>query len=196
MARDDGDRRLPDGGADRDGASFADVLNNLFLDAERAGGAHARGAAPPPAAAPGERPPDGGDRDGAQPWAGTDDEWDRTDWDGDDARPVVRPYAWTRGRTRPVQDLAIETLVSTARSTREARALPDVDHRAVAELCLETRSVAEVAALLRLPLGVARVVLADMVDLGLVVVHRNPTADDAAPDVSLLQRVLAGLQRL
>ncbi|MGH3916987.1 MAG: DUF742 domain-containing protein [Pseudonocardiaceae bacterium] len=106
---------------------------------------------------------------------------------------AVRPYTWTRGRTRPVYDLAVETLVSTS---SRGPALTSVEHRSVAELCSAPRSVAEVAALLKLPLGVARVLLGDMADLGLVVVHRTGTDSGDAPDFTFMERVLSGLRRL
>jgi hypothetical protein len=126
------------------------------------------------------------------------DEWDINDWEApdDDFRFVVRPYSWTRGRTRPVQDLAIETLVSTSDEGRDMTSICSAEHAAIAELCTEMRSVAEVAALLSLPLGVARVLLADMIDTGLVHVHRNPMGWGDAPDLALLERVLDGLYRL
>ena len=79
---------------------------------------------------------------------------------------AVRPYTWTRGRTKSGLDLAIETLVSTSQRGRDQIGLMQVEHRAVAELCEQTRSVAEVAALLSMPLGVARVLLGDMAGLG------------------------------
>lgn len=113
-----------------------------------------------------------------------------------DFRSVVRPYAWTRGRTRPVQDLAIETLVSTSDEARGLTSICSAEHAAIVELCTEIRSVAEVAALLTLPLGVARVLLADMIDAGLVYAHRNALGLDSGPDLSLLERVLDGLHRL
>lgn len=196
VAREDSGDRAADG---QGGPSFADILNGLTLDRGRP-----RGAPPDhPGDHPGVAPPVGPGSDGAphrpaDPAAPeVEDEWDQVDWGAPvESRAVVRPYAWTRGRTRPAQDLALETLVTTSLAGRDIRALRDIDHRTVAELCAETRSVAEVAALLGLPLGVARVVLADMADLGLVVVHLNSTADDSGPDLSLLQRVLAGLQRL
>jgi len=108
----------------------------------------------------------------------------------------VRPYTWTRGRTKSGYYLAIETLVSTSPRARERLALAQVEHRAVAELCEQTRSVAEVAALLPVPLGVARVLLGDMAGLGLVVVHQTTGADGGAPDLALMERVLSGLRRL
>ena len=127
----------------------------------------------------------------------TADGWPVDEWEGpEDFRFVVRPYTWTRGRTRPVQDLAVETLVFTSDEGRDVTAICSAEHAAIAELCAEVRSVAEVAALLGLPLGVARVLLADMIDTGLVHVHRNTLGLDNAPDVSLMERVLAGLYRL
>jgi len=112
------------------------------------------------------------------------------------AAAAVRPYTWTRGRTKSGFDLAIETLVSTSPRGRAQVATLQVEHRAVAELCEQTRSVAEVAALLSLPLGVARVVLGDMAGLGVVTVHQTASSAGSAPDLALMERVLSGLRRL
>jgi hypothetical protein len=109
---------------------------------------------------------------------------------------AVRPYTWTRGRTKSGFDLAIETLVSTSARGRAQIGTLQVEHRAVAELCVQTRSVAEVAALLSLPLGVARVVLGDMAGLGLVTVHQTASSAGSLPDLALMERVLSGLRRL
>jgi hypothetical protein len=109
---------------------------------------------------------------------------------------AVRPYAWTRGRTKSGLDLAIEALVSTSQRGRDQMGLLQVEHRAVAELCEQTRSVAEVAALLSLPLGVARVLLGDMAGLGFVTVHQTASSAGNAPDLALMERVLSGLRRL
>ncbi|MFC5995420.1 DUF742 domain-containing protein [Pseudonocardia hispaniensis] len=109
---------------------------------------------------------------------------------------AVRPYAWTRGRTKSGFDLAIETLVSTSPMGRGQLGMLQVEHRSVAELCMEPRSVAEVAALLSLPLGVARVLLGDMAGLGVVIVHQTASSAGSAPDLALMERVLSGLRRL
>jgi len=109
---------------------------------------------------------------------------------------AVRPYAWTRGRTKSGLDLAIETLVSTSQRGRDQMGLLQVEHRAVAELCEQTRSVAEVAALLSIPLGVARVLLGDMAGLNLVTVHQTASSTGREPDIALMERVLSGLRRL
>ena len=117
-------------------------------------------------------------------------------YDAVGAAAVVRPYTWTRGRTKSGFDLAIETLVSTSPRGRAQVATLQLEHRAVAELCEQTRSVAEVAALLSLPLGVARVVLGDMAGLGVVTVHQTASSAGSAPDLALMERVLSGLRRL
>jgi hypothetical protein len=109
---------------------------------------------------------------------------------------IVRPYAWTGGRTRPTYDLAIEALVSVASGGRDPARLGQYEHRAVAELCREPRSVAEVAALLTLPLGVARVLIGDMASQGTVVVHQTASSSGDVPDTALMERVLSGLRRL
>ncbi len=109
---------------------------------------------------------------------------------------AVRPYAWTRGRTKSGLDLAIETLVSTSQRGRDQMGLLQMEHRSVAELCEQTRSVAEVAALMSLPLGVARVLLGDMAGLGVVTVHQTASSAGNVPDLALMERVLSGLRRL
>lgn len=109
------------------------------------------------------------------------------------ARPeshaLVRPYAWTGGRTRTQRDLAIEALVRTT----DPGAPPTWEHRAITDLCAVPRSVAEVAALLAVPLGVARVLIGDLADAGVLRVHQTA---GGALDVAMMNRVLAGLRRL
>jgi hypothetical protein len=109
---------------------------------------------------------------------------------------IVRAYTWTGGRTRPDVQLEIETLVSTTARAEPVMANLRSEHQAVAQLCRRPRSVAEIAALLSLPLGVVRVLLADMAALGLVEVHHNGNGMDGKPDVELLHRVLRGLTDL
>ncbi len=174
----------PTGGAGDD-ESFADVLNNLSRGPWRLGGHRKRGKQPPAreqlaAVSPPAPEPAGSD------------EW------GEPVVPasVVRPYTWTGGRTSPVFDLAVETLVSTSVHGCDMAILTSEEHRAVAELCRDPRSVAEVAALLSLPLGVARVLLGDMADLDLVVVHRTANSSGDTPELGLMERVLSGLRRL
>ncbi|HEY0816277.1 MAG TPA: DUF742 domain-containing protein [Pseudonocardia sp.] len=179
--------------------TFADVMNGFSFDAGRSPRKRRWGRrrdneydqpsesepfVPIPAAAP----PDPQPYTGSSPVSEGDP--------GDTGASAVRPYTWTRGRTRSGFDLAIETLVSTSRRGQEQLSVLQVEHRAVAELCEQARSVAEVAALLSLPLGVARVLLGDMAGLGIVTVHQTASSAGNVPDLALMERVLSGLRRL
>ena len=114
----------------------------------------------------------------------------------DSGGSLVRPYARTRGRTRTDYDLAIETLVSTSERGRNQATQSRPEHRSISELCQEARSVAEVAAHMRLPLGVVRVLIGDMADTGLVLIHDSGMVVGDRPSMEFLERVLSGLRRL
>jgi hypothetical protein len=109
---------------------------------------------------------------------------------------LVRPYTRTGGRTRSDYDLAIEALVSTSDRGWEMEEALLPEHRSICELCMDTRSVAEVAAHLRLPLGVVRVLIGDMAGMGLVVIHSSGMVVGDRPSMDFLERVLSGLRRL
>lgn len=108
---------------------------------------------------------------------------------------LVRPYAMTGGRTAPRTQLALEALVSSVTSLHHDLSNRTPEYQAISGLCRQVRSVAEISALLRIPLGVARVLVADMAAEGLVQVHQ-PQLDAGKPDLQLLERVLSGLRRL
>ncbi|MGP3968529.1 DUF742 domain-containing protein [Streptomyces sp. 6N223] len=117
--------------------------------------------------------------------------------DSEPPQPLVRPYAMTGGRTRPRYQLAIEALVSTtADPSRLTGQLPE--HQRICQLCYEVKSVAEVSALLTIPLGVARILVADLAEAGLVAIHQpgHDGEPGGQPDVTLLERVLSGLRKL
>jgi len=109
---------------------------------------------------------------------------------------LVRPYTRTGGRTRSDYDLAIEALVSTSDRGWDVEEALLPEHRSICELCMDTRSVAEVAAHLRLPLGVVRVLIGDMAGMGLVVIHSSGMVVGDRPSMDFLERVLSGLRRL
>ncbi|GAA4851611.1 DUF742 domain-containing protein [Saccharopolyspora rosea] len=111
------------------------------------------------------------------------------------AASSIRSYTWTGGRTRSNYQLELETLVSTSEVYRPGVAVR-LEHQSIAELCQHPRSVAEVGALLSVPIGVARVLLADMAELGLITVHQTVSESGSAPHMVLMERVLSGLRRL
>jgi hypothetical protein len=99
----------------------------------------------------------------------------------------------TGGRTGSRGPLPIEALVSTVPGARPPSGASA--HRAVLELCRHPLSVAEVAARLSVPLGVARVVVDDLLMLNAVVVHTNGDRSGGL-DPELLRRVRDALARL
>lgn len=113
----------------------------------------------------------------------------------DQAPSSIRSYTWTGGRTKSSYQLELETLVSAGERYRPGEAIR-LEHQSIAELCQHPRSVAEVGALLSLPIGVARVLLADMAELGLITVHQTVSESGSAPHMVLMERVLSGLRRL
>ncbi|MEW1772015.1 DUF742 domain-containing protein [Streptomyces sp. NPDC086777] len=170
-----------------DAQTFADVLNAFSFGTPRrrrktsgAGdtprpAAHDDEAAPPPSAPTGHQ---------------------QATWEpGAAAAAFVRAYVWTGGRTSSHHHFEVETLVTAAGPDGEPDTVTPWD-RAVLDLCREPRSVAEVAALLAVPLGVAKVLLGDLADRGMVIVHETATAAGDAPPQALMERVLSSLRRL
>ncbi|WP_410581644.1 DUF742 domain-containing protein [Amycolatopsis sp. lyj-108] len=108
----------------------------------------------------------------------------------------VRPYTRTGGRTRTAHDLALEALVSTSDDGRRYRGVRTPEHRQICDLCLDTRSIAEIAAHLRLPLGVVKVIVGDMADAGLVLIHQTELILGDSSSRAFMERVLQGLRAL
>jgi hypothetical protein len=103
---------------------------------------------------------------------------------------LVRPFSLTGGRTRSIVDhLPIEATIEAA---PDAPAAPLRHERArIVELCASPTSIAEIAVDLRVPLGVARVLVGDLLADEHVVVHTAIPINRA-----LLERILAGLEEL
>jgi hypothetical protein len=108
---------------------------------------------------------------------------------------LVRPYTVTGGRTQPRYKLAVEALVTaTVYEPRDLSVLAP-ECQAILQFCLDWRSVAEISAVLRIPLGVARILVADMSADGLVRIHQRDDSE-GRPDLHLLERVLSGLRKI
>jgi hypothetical protein len=123
---------------------------------------------------------------------------------GDDKRvdrdpgPVVRPYALTGGRTEPatgeILDLiAIVVAARTGLRTDDLAGLSP-EHRRILALCGQPATVADVASDTALPLGVVRVLLADLLLQGRLSVMRQQAGE--RPSADLLEEVLHGLRAL
>lgn len=109
---------------------------------------------------------------------------------------LVRPYTLTAGRTDAGLQLPLEAPVGTVTPAR-LTIWPAGDVRRIVALCAERPSVAEIAARLCLPLGVARVLVGDLVVQGHLRVHATlgeaTTADERR---ELIGRTLRGLRAL
>ncbi|GGK69497.1 DUF742 domain-containing protein [Streptomyces flaveus] len=122
-------------------------------------------------------------------------------WYDDEAGPLVRPYAMTGGRTKPGPTgvgfdlIALVTLDTSAPDVGDDTSLGP-EHLALIDLCrAETQSVAELAAGADLPVGVVRVLLGDLLELGCVTVSR-PVPPAQLPDERILREVIEGLRAL
>lgn len=108
---------------------------------------------------------------------------------------LARPYSWTEGRTEPTVELAIEAQVQTTPEGFTVRLSNTSPLWTIVALCEEPRSIAELAAHLSVPLGVAKVLVADLVAEDLVTVQAT-LSDDTTVDErrELIERVLSGLR--
>ncbi|WP_051341687.1 DUF742 domain-containing protein [Pseudonocardia spinosispora] len=143
---------------------------------------------PAPAVAPPRPPVTEADR--RPTWIAAEPEHDdlpESDW-----TVRVRPYVLTGGRTR--SQLPLEALITSTPGMPFTHL--GGEHRAVVRLCQVSQSVAEVAARLGVPLGVARVLVDDLAASRAVTVHQRSGDSAHRPDLALLERVLAGLHRL
>ena len=113
--------------------------------------------------------------------------------------PVVRPYAVTGGRTEPADGEVLD-LVAIVVATGESVDADDrmrltPEHRRILTVCRKQVTVADLGAELGLPVGVIRVLLADLITQGAIaVVPKRPAGDRTGQDV--LQEILNGLRAL
>ncbi|GAB1692240.1 DUF742 domain-containing protein [Krasilnikovia sp. M28-CT-15] len=85
---------------------------------------------------------------------------------------VVRPFMLTGGRTQPLQDgLRIETQLHAAPAALSAPLR--FESRRIVELCQVPMSIADLAVGLKVPLGVLRVIVADLVTDGYLRVEQQ-----------------------
>ncbi|MFD9244619.1 DUF742 domain-containing protein [Streptomyces sp. NPDC059556] len=113
-------------------------------------------------------------------------------WLDDAAGRLIRPYAVSGGRTRPTIALDLLSLVTATGSSPRTSLGPE--HSLALELCDGPTSVAEIAAHLRLPAVVTKVLLSDLLDCG-ALTARAPGFHDNPTDRSLLEAVLDGLRQ-
>jgi Protein of unknown function (DUF742) len=109
--------------------------------------------------------------------------------------PVVRPYALVRGRTKPTgETLDVISMAYSLRMSVPDPADLEPEHLALLQRCAIPMSVADLASALDLPLGVIRILLADLRDRDLLRIHRP--RPERLTDIRLLKEVADGLRRL
>ncbi|MFF0970317.1 DUF742 domain-containing protein [Streptomyces sp. NPDC003703] len=106
-----------------------------------------------------------------------------------------RLYTVTGGRSRAGDSFDLVTLVVS--ECRPAAGMQS-EHVRILELCAHPTAVVEIAAELRLPITVVRILLGDLLDTGRITARHPRAAPSVAslPDSALLKEVLHGLRNL
>ncbi len=116
-------------------------------------------------------------------------------WVDQDAGPVVRPYALTGGRTRPVGErFDLLALVCAVRGAARDPQQLEPEQLFLLRRCQVPTPAADLAADLDLPLGVVRILVSDLRERGLVTIHQ-PTRSRLT-DTQILKDVADGLRRI
>jgi hypothetical protein len=119
------------------------------------------------------------------------------EWLDAEAGPVVRPYQLTQGRTR-VSGEAFD-IVATVIATHARLAAPGglgPEHFSVLQLAQAPTTVVDIASDVDLPLGVVRILLADLREFGLVTIQAPIPMKARQVDRDTLREVLHGLRGL
>jgi Protein of unknown function (DUF742) len=115
----------------------------------------------------------------------------------DNEPSLVRPYTLTAGRTRASISLPLEAQIEAVESDVRHSWLPNDVRTDIVNFCATRPSVAEIAAKLNLPVGVARVLIGDLVEAGHL--RMLSTLDDTSSIEErreLIGRTLRGLRTL
>lgn len=116
---------------------------------------------------------------------------------------TVRPYAVTGGRVRSTRsaDLPLEALVEVMPGAVTSSGLTPEKRAILQHAAHNYISVAELSAMLHLPLGVVRIVVSDLADAKYIRVHTSTPVDvhtgqSPALSLSVLESVLNGISAL
>jgi hypothetical protein len=114
---------------------------------------------------------------------------------------TVRPYAVTGGRVKSRSDLPLEALVELVPGAVASTGLTPERRAILHHASAGFISIAELSALLHMPLGVVRILVSDLSDQQFVRVHTSQPMDAAtgespALSLSVLESVLNGISAL
>ncbi|MBD3923223.1 DUF742 domain-containing protein [Nocardioides cavernae] len=105
---------------------------------------------------------------------------------------LIRSYTLTAGRTAAKVELALEATLRLQAGAEAPVLSPSAAQ--VLEVC-DRRSVAEVSALTKMPIGVTRVLLGDLIEQGLVRIQATITDSTSTDErLELIERTLRGLR--
>ena len=113
--------------------------------------------------------------------------------EGDETGRLIRPYAITGGRTGHETDISLEAQIQASTRADDLAGAYRWEAARLIELVQQPMALIEIAARIEIPIGVARVLVADLVDDGAVVIHVPQTTQSFT---SLLERVLDGVRNL
>ncbi|GID30306.1 uncharacterized protein DUF742 [Paractinoplanes brasiliensis] len=113
-------------------------------------------------------------------------------WFDDAAGRLIRPYTVSNGRTEPTTRMELLSMVIATGRPPQGQLGPE--HAQALGLCGSVITVAEIAARLRLPAVVTKILLSDLVDLG-AVDTRSPAPMADSTNLTVLEAILDALER-
>ena len=117
-------------------------------------------------------------------------------WLDDEAGPLVRPYAIVQGRTESATDrFDLITIVSSVPSLYVQSDM-EPEHQKVLFACKGAISVVDLAYEVRLPIGVVRVLLGDLLDRNMITIRQPGPVNNQRHSRHTLKEVLDGLRAL
>ena len=118
-----------------------------------------------------------------------------TAWYDLDAGPLVRSFAITGGRGRGGTEFDLLAHVVVTEAAVSVRTSLGPEHRSIVDMLARPSSVAEIAGTLNLPVGVVRVLVADLLAAGAVALY-EPSPLSYLPTDHVLAAVIDGLRGL
>ena len=113
--------------------------------------------------------------------------------DADDGGRLIRPYAITGGRTGAETEIGLEAQVQATQRGTQHLSSYRWEAAKVVQLVQTPMALIELAARAEVPIGVARVLVADLIDDGAVILYVPQKTQNYT---SLLERVLDGVRNL
>lgn len=107
-----------------------------------------------------------------------------------------RLYTVTGGRSQ-ADESALDVVTLIVSESEPAPGMQS-EHSKILQICRSPTSVVEISAFLRMPVGIVKILLRDLLDSGKVVARQPPPAPTRvhSPGPEILKQVLSGLHKL